>query len=64
MPARPLRPDRILVRERNVGDGDRPRAAIDFRGVTEAVAERVELLDIVEIEAGLRFDRRLLSRLG
>src|SRR5262249_2913986 len=44
------------AREGEVADRDGVRAAIAVLGVTAAVAERVELLDIADREAGLLLD--------
>ena len=48
--------DSVFVRQRDVGNRDNARTAFDFNGVTEPVTERVELLHVVEVEAGLRLD--------
>ncbi len=59
VPGRPMRPEQLFARaagEGEIADRQDVRGAIAGLGVTAAVAEGVELLDIAEVEPGLPLD--------
>ena len=46
----------VFVCEGDVGNRYDSWATVDLTGITIAIAKRIELLDVIKVQAGLRFD--------